>query len=536
MNEERSVFQKGESSPSLEPDRLTTTGQGPLVPPLGHEPSFQTENEHSGTGQQPGLGTRAARGAATTLVGQLVKALIQLASVVILARILSPSDYGLLAMVAVILGVADLFRDFGLSSAAIQAKSLSHAQRDVLFWLNSALGLLLAIIIFSAAPIVAAIYQQPLLIPITQALSITFLLNGISTQYRAGLNRSLRFRRLVTVDIASAVVGLGAGIWLASSGGGYWALVLQQLVTAFLMLLLVSLSGRWLPGRPRRNVPMNGMVRFGTDLVATQLIGYFGRNADTFIIGLRFGPSPLGLYNRAFQLLMLPLTQMRSAATVVALPVLARLQDEQERMVRFVLAGQLALGYLLVTGLGLVAGAAQPVTAVLLGEKWLDLVPILVFLSIAAAFQTLAFVGYWVYLSQGLTRALFKYSIAETALTIVCVVVGSQSGIVGVAAGYAVAQAINWPLSLWWLARCSGLPIGSLYAGAFRIMATAIAVGLSAHAVVLALHNAAPIVSLLAACAAAVLAVVLLALLVPPIRRDLATVGGLGRRALKRST
>lgn len=485
-------------------------------------------------GEHAGLGSRAARGAATTLAGQLAKALIQLASVVVLARILSPRDYGLLAMVAVILGVADLFRDFGLSSAAIQAKSLNNAQRDMLFWLNTALGLVLAIIIFAGAPLVAAVYQEPALVPIAQALSVTFLINGISTQYRAGLNRALRFSRLVVVDIASAAIGLSAGIAMALAGGGYWALVLQQLVTALLMLVFVAVSARWLPGRPRRQVPMNGMVRFGADLVATQLVGYLGNNADSFIIGVRFGPSPLGLYNRAFQLLMLPLTQLRSAATVVALPVLARLQDEHERLVRFVLAGQLALGYFLVTGLGLVAGAAMPVTAVLLGEKWLDLVPVLVLISIAAAFQTLAFVGYWVYLSQGLTRALFKYSIAETALAVACVVVGSQSGIVGVAAGYAVAQAINWPLSLWWLARCSKLPIAALYGGALRIVATSAAAGLAAHGAVLALGSAHPVLALLAAGGAALLAVAVLVLLVAPIRRDIFTVAAMGRRALHR--
>lgn len=482
----------------------------------------------------PGLGGRAARGAATTLAGQLAKAIIQLASVVILARILSPRDYGLLAMVAVILGVADLFRDFGLSSAAIQAKSISNQQRDMLFWLNTALGLCLTLLVFFAAPVIAHLYREPALVPITQALSITFFLNGLSTQYRADLNRALRFGRLALVDILGAAVGLSVGVAVAVGGGGYMALVIQQLVAAVVMLVLVTASGRWLPGRPRRGVPMNGMVRFGADLVATQLVGYLGNNADTFIIGVRFGPSPLGFYNRAFQLLMLPLTQLRSAATVVALPVLARLQEDHERLVRFVLAGQLALGYFLVTGLGLAAGAAVPVTAVLLGAKWLSLSPVLVLLAIAAAFQTLAFVGYWVYLSQGLTRALFRYSIAETILTVACVLVGSQGGIVGVAAGYAVAQACNWPLSLWWLARCSNLPISSLYAGAFRIMATATVVGLSAHGATLLTAGAHPALALAAACGAALLAVGLLTVLVGPIRKDLAVVVAIGRQSLSR--
>lgn len=483
---------------------------------------------------EEGLGSRAAKGAATTLAGQGVKLVIQLASVVILARILSPTDYGLLAMVAAVMGIADLFRDFGLSSAAIQAKTLTNHQRDNLFWINTALGLVLAVLIFFGAPLLAAIYKQPALIPITQALSLTFLLNGISTQYRAGLNRHLKFARLALADIIAAAVALAVAVTAGVWGAGYWALVIQQLVTGLVMLVLVMTASAWLPGRPRKGVQMNGMLRFGWDLVATQMVSYVGRNTDSFVIGIRYGADPLGLYNRAFQLLMMPLTQVRSAATVVALPVLARLQDDNERFIRFVLRGQLALGYSLVAGMGMVAGASLSVTSLFLGSQWLDLAPVMELLAVAGALQTLAFVGYWVYVSKGLTRQLFRYSIVDTVVTVICVLTGSMGGIVGVAAGFAVAQALNWPLSLWWLSRCSGLPISKLYAGAGRILAVAVAAGLASRWVSTALADAHSIVTVLSAFAAGAGAMVLLGLVIPAVRRDLLSLLDIGRKALQR--
>jgi PST family polysaccharide transporter len=477
------------------------------------------------------LGNLAARGVFITLGGQGLRIVIQVLSVVILARLLSPQDYGLLAMVTAIIGVAELFRDFGLSSAAVQAPTLSTKQRDNLFWINSCLGFALSLAIFFGAPIIADLYHQPELDPIARVLAWMFLVNGVATQYRADLTRRLKFLRLAVADSVSPAVALGVAVTFALNGAGYWSLVAQQLTQFVVMFAIVLLGARWVPGAPSPSTPMDGMIRFGWHLVSTQLVGYFSKNSDSFIIGMRFGPSTLGLYNRAFQLLMVPLNQVRAPSTTVALPVLSRLRDEQERYSRFVERGQLALGYTLVAGLGLVAGAALPVTTVFLGGKWLGLAPVLSLLAAAGAFQTLAYVGYWVYLSQGLTRYLFRYSIAEAAVTVGLLLLGSQWGIVGVAAGYAVAQALNWPLSFWWLSRYATIPLRRLYGGAARITLVAAAICVAAHLASSAIEL--PLLALMAAGGAAV-AVLLIGTAVPLVRRDLMSVLNVGRRALQR--
>jgi len=479
-----------------------------------------------------GLGNLAARGVFVTLGGQGLRIVVQVLSVVVLARLLSPHDYGLLAMVTTIIGVAELFRDFGLSSAAVQAKSLSARQRDNLFWINTALGLALSLIIFFGAPLIAAVYRQPDLIPLAQVLAWMFLVNGMATQYRADLNRRLRFFRLALADVVSPAVALAVATVFALQGAGYWSLVAQQLSQFVVMFTIVVISARWLPGRPSPKTSMDGMLTFGWNLLATQLIGYVSKNSDSFVIGFRFGAGQLGLYNRAFQLLITPLNQVRAPSTTVALPVLSRLRDEDGRYARFVERGQVALGYTLVAGLGVVAGAGSPVTELFLGPKWSSIAPVLSLLACAGAFQTLAYVGYWVYMSRGLTKYLFRYSIVEAVVTITCVVVGSQWGIVGVAGGYALTQALNWPLSFWWLSKWTPIPIRRLYGGALRIILVTSAIAGAARWASNAFET--PLIAVIAACLAGAAVLLAGAAVVPPVRRDLLAVFDVGRRALNK--
>jgi PST family polysaccharide transporter len=449
-----------------------------------------------------------------------------------LARLLTPHDYGLLAMVTTIIGVAEIFRDFGLSSAAVQAKSLSTQQRDNLFWINTGLGLALSVLVFFSAPLLAAIYGQLDLVPIAQALAWMFLVNGMATQYRADLSRRLQFFRLAAADVLSPLIALAVAVTIALQGGGYWSLVAQQLTQFGVMFAIVVGCAGWLPGRPSRGTSMDGMLIFGWNLVATQLVGYVSKNADALVIGIRFGASQLGLYNRAFQLLMTPLNQVRAPSTTVALPVLSRLQEDKERYSRFLERGQVALGYTLVAGLAGVAGAGTPVTLLFLGSRWQDAAPVLSLLAAAGAFQTLAYVGYWVYVSQGLTKYLFRYSVMEAAVTITLIVGGSQWGIVGVAAAYAVAQAINWPLSLWWLSRWADIPIRHLYFAALRITFVSLVICVSARWVSDLVQE--PVAAVLAACAAGGLVLLVGSVLSKHVRQDLSSVLDIGKRALRK--
>lgn len=481
-----------------------------------------------------GLGGRAARGAFVTVGGQVIRIGIQVAALAVLARLLSPADYGLVAMVAVVVGVGEIFRDFGLSSAAVQAKTLSRHQRDNLFWINAGIGVLLATTVSLGADLVAALYDEPDLVPLARALSLTFVLNGLATQYRADHVRGMRFGHLATTDITAPIVAFAVAAPLAASGAGVWALVAQNLTQATTLLLMLAITARWLPGRPRRDPAMRDLLRFGVRLAGSQLIGYVSNNTDSFVIGLRLGEGPLGLYNRAFHLLMNPLNQLRAPSTTVALPVLSRLQDDDATYSTFIQRGQLALGYTLVVGLGIVAGAAEPITALFLGTQWAQVVPLLRLLAVAGAFQTLVYVGYWVYLSRNLTGPLFRYTLVTSTIRILCVVAGSHWGLVGVAVGYAVAPALAWPLSLWWLSRSTILTTRALATGALRILAVTALVGGAAYGASLAASDSASALAVLLAAVAGAAVVGLAGLVVPIVRRDLAEVVATARVAVHR--
>ena len=482
--------------------------------------------------ERSGLGRQAARGAVLTISAQLVKILLQVAGVVVLARLLTPGDYGLVAMVTAIVGVAEIFRDFGLSAAAVQAKHLSRAQRDNLFWINTAAGAVLTALVFLGAPLIAMFYGHPELIPLTHVIAFVFLANGMTTQYRADLNRRLKFSRIAVIDIAAPLIALVVAIIAALSGLGYWSLVIQQLVMAAILLVGAAGFAGWLPGRPRRREAMGNLMTFGWHLVGSQFLGYLANNVDSLTIGSRFGATSLGLYNRAFQLLMTPLGQLRAPTTTVALPVLARLRNDLEGSNRYIQRGQLALGLTMVTGLGFIVGAAEPVTSIFLGAQWLSVEPILRLLAIAGMFQTLAYVGYWVYLSHGLTKQLLQYTVITVTIKVTCILVGSHWGLIGVAWGYAIAPAVAWPRSFWWLSRSSTLSVKGLFIGAGRVLLITAVIALGSYGACILTDPLGRWVQLGAALVASA-ACYCLALLVPPLRRDILGVVQIGRRGMK---
>lgn len=426
------------------------------------------------------LGHRAARGATVTAASQGARILLQIAGVAVLARLVPPAEYGLVAMVAAVVGIGEILRDAGLSSAAMRAPHLTRQQRDNLFWVNVAIGTALCVACVAAAPLIAGLFDEPALVGICRALAFVFLINGLATQHKAGLVREMRFRTLAVVEVAAPVVALGAAIGVGLATHDHRAVVVQQVATAAATLVGVWVAGRWLPSRPRRGAGTRGYFRFGGGLLGSQLVGYGADNLATFVIGLTLGPGPLGLYNRAYQLLMRPLSQLRQPSTTVALPVLSRLTEEPVRFDRMLLRGQQVLALPIVLLLAVVIGASDAVVGVFLGPGWQAAAPLLAAFAVAGGCQTLAYVGYWTYLARGLSGSLLAYSMVTAVLKITGVLVGSLWGVNGIAAGFAASAVLEWPLSFWWLSRVTSYPGGRLALGGLRILAQAVPVGLAA--------------------------------------------------------
>jgi PST family polysaccharide transporter len=474
-------------------------------------------------GSTSGLGSRAATGAAKTMAGQGVRMVVQFGGIILLARLLSPEDYGLMAMVTALVGICEILRDFGLSSAAIQARTLSREQRDNLFWINSGIGLALGLCVFAGAGLIADFYQEPRLRAVAQVMSVTFLLSGMNTQYRATLSRGLQFGRLAMSDVGGQTLGLICGVLAALGGLGYWSLVIQQVVGSSVGLVISAMASRWLPGRPRRGVPMRNFLMFGGNLMAAQMLGYVSQNIGQVVIGYRTGAEALGLYNRAFQLLMMPLNQINAPATTVALPVLSKLQDEPPRYAAFLLRGQTVMVHIVTAIFAFACAQAHPLIVLFLGEKWQPAVPIFQILSVGGIFQVVAYASYWVFLSQGLARAQLTYSVVARVLIIACIFGGSQWGALGVAAGYASGLALIWPLSTVWVSRVGKAPGAAMFNNGLRaILGYGVCALVSWAAARQWAHT--PVMELVIGAPAILLAFGVVCLLWPAFRRDVQTI------------
>ncbi|GAB3603828.1 lipopolysaccharide biosynthesis protein [Microbacterium aureliae] len=390
------------------------------------------------------LGGAAARGGAITFAGQIVRFGVQIASTVVLARLLTPADVGTFAMVFALLGVASVLGDFGLSLAAIQARSISHAQRSNLFWTNAAIGSLVMVAVLILAPYLTVLYDTPGITLLAQWLSASFLINSIAAQFRAEATRQLRFKWLAAADIVAVGVGLIAAIAVALSNGGYWALVVQQLAISATSLMMLVVAANWLPSFPRRAAGMTQLYRFGANTLGVQLLNYLTANVDSVLIGRYWGASQLGFYDRAYQIFKLPLQQIGAPMSRVAIPVLSRLQDDDAQYERFVLRAQVILSYTFAGAFIFLATAAGPLIDIILGPKWEPAKEIFAVLAIGGVFQGISYLYYWIFVSRSLTAIQFRWTVISRVFMVGAMAVGLQWGPTGVAAGGTMGLAVNW--------------------------------------------------------------------------------------------
>ena len=274
------------------------------------------------------LKARAVRGGIATMLGQGDQFIIQIASTIIMARLLVPADFGLIAMVTAITGFAILFKDLGLSMATVQRSKITHEQVSTLFWINVTVSTVITLVIFGLAPAIAWFYGEPRLTLITMVLSLVFVLGGLTVQHQALMQREMRFKALAIIRVISILAGLIAAIAFALIGISYWALVIMQITTAMFNTAGVWLLCHWRPSHPFRRVDVKDLLVFGANLTGFDIVNYFARNLDNILLGRFWGANVLGLYSKAYSIMMLPINQIRAPLNAVAIPTLSRLQND----------------------------------------------------------------------------------------------------------------------------------------------------------------------------------------------------------------
>lgn len=421
------------------------------------------------------LSGQAARGGFTTVLAQIIQLSIQIASVAVLSRLLSPGDFGLVAMCTVFVALGSLIRDFGIPTATLQAQRLTTAQASNLFWLSTALGIGCALILIAITPLVVLIYGDQRLWTLFPVMALTLIPGGFSAQLQVHLARSMRFQSLATLSILAPLFGVIAAISGALLGFGYWALAAQIVVSSVSLVIMQAVIARWIPSRPRRRVGTRPILESGLHFGGAQFLTFAAGNTDTLLIGARWGAVDLGYYNRAFQLLSMPMQAMLAPLTSVVVPVVNRAREEGRQSVDDVLLRvQFAVGFASVWVFLIATSSAQHSIPILLGPGWTETVVIFQILAVGGAVQVFSYVSYWGFIVHNQSRELLKYNVVTKTMTIAAVAVGSIFGVHGVAIAYALSLIVSWPINLIWLRRTSGQDSRRYLLGGLRMLSAAL--------------------------------------------------------------
>ena len=396
------------------------------------------------------LKRKSVVGGVAAVSAQGARFVVQTATVMILARLLSPEDFGLQGMVVAVTGFLGLFRDAGLGMATIQRLEVTHQQISTLFWINAALGAILAILCAALAPVLVAFYHEPRLYWIAVVSGTTFLFNGLAAQHGALLQRGMRFVTQAKIDVLSLAVGSGTGVVMALLGCRYWSLVGMALVNSMVGAAAVLLVVGWVPGPPRRKSGIRSMLHFGGFATCNCFVVFLAWNAEKLLLGRFWGADALGLYGRAFQLVTLPVQQLNTAVTGVAFPALSRIQHDAERLARSFLKGFSLLVSSTVPITITCALFAEEIIRIVLGPKWMQATPIFRLLAPVALVFAVANPLSWLVMSTGRMGRALSISTATTPFVIIGILLGLSHGPKGVALGYSLAMTLLViPIAAW---------------------------------------------------------------------------------------
>ncbi|MGE0096340.1 MAG: lipopolysaccharide biosynthesis protein [Alphaproteobacteria bacterium] len=409
------------------------------------------------------LKVRSVRGGAVTVAAQIVKMVAQFAAIVVLARLLEPSAFGLVAMTAAAVAFLELFKDLGLSAATVQRPVLTHAQVSTMFWLNVGLGFLAAALTAALAPLLAWFYGESALIDITLCLAVGFIVSGLSTQHMALLRRQMRFGALASLQVGAELVGMAAAVAAALAGMGYWALVVQRLAWVVVLTAGAWCVCAWRPGRagPLRDV--RELLHFGGNVAASNLVGLLARSADQILIGWFWGAAALGLYERASKLVLMPLNNLNAPLHAVAMPALSRAAEEPARhrraylgMIEKLAMVTMPVGALLVT-------VPDWIVSLALGPQWMAVVPVLAWLGVTAIYQPVTYTLSWLLMSQNRTGEMSVFSLFNALVLVTSIAVALPYGMEAVAAAYALSGlCLRVPALLWMVGRHGEIRAGEI--------------------------------------------------------------------------
>src|SRR5262249_42987906 len=379
------------------------------------------------------LGRLALRGGTVSVLMQYGNSVLQLGGSIILARLLMPEDFGLVAIVTVLTSFAPLLIDFGLGDATTQKSKITPSQVSSLFWLSSAIGFAIAAIVAACSPLIAWIFREPRLETIALYSAITFVLFGASNQHLALLRRTVQFASIAKIQILSTLIASAIAVLMAIFGYGYWALVVRPIASSLSIAIGAWLVCQWRPGHPIHDNDVKSMVRFGLHVVGFSVTYTVARAVDRIALGLFYRPDEVGYYQNATLLydnsIFSTLTQLHSVGSAA----LSKLQSNPVALRQKYEAALSALAFFMMPTAAILSVTAQDLTVMLLGEKWGTAGLLLSIIALRGIFQAIEGSQGWLHLSIGRADRWRNWGIVSAVVQVVAVFGGLPFGATGVA-------------------------------------------------------------------------------------------------------
>ena len=402
---------------------------------------------------------------------------IQIISTVVLARLLTPADFGLVTMVTTFSLLFMNFGGNGFTEAVLQREQIDHRLTSNLFWINFGAGVLLSAVFAVAGSLMARFYGNPLVAPVAAGMSSTILITSTSVLHLALLKRAMHFSAVAVNDIIARTLSVVVQIALAWAGWRYWALVIGAAVLPLSTSIGAWILCRWIPGLPRRVAGTGAMVRFAINIYGRFSVNYFARNLDNVLVGWRFNMHTLGFYKKAYDLFALPTGLTSAPLSGVAVSTLSRLDRNSGEYRRYILS---ALSVMAFVGMGLGADltiVGHDLIRLLLGPDWAETGRIFTVFGPGIGVMLLYYSHGWIHLSIGRADRWFRWGLVEVAVTTLLLVAGLHWGSIGVASAWTASFWILMIPSLWYAGKPIQFGITSMLAPIWRFVVAALLAG-----------------------------------------------------------
>jgi O-antigen/teichoic acid export membrane protein len=386
-----------------------------------------------------GLKDRSIKGGTSTVSGQVASFILTTLSTIVLARLLLPQDYGLVAMVSVVTGFITLFKDLGLTSAIIQKDELTQSEVSSVFWANLLISLIVASVLALLSSIIASFYHEKRLLGITLIYAVDIFIVGISLQHNALMKRQMKFNALAFVQLLAVVISILTSVLLAWLGFGYWSLVFQVVTYSITQTVSLWVLCDWRPKFVFKASDANSILKFGAGVAGFDIVNHFSRNMDNVLVGKFSGSAALGLYSKAYSLLMLPIVQIRNPLNSVALPALSSLQKDEPKFRDFYARYLFILAFFSMPVVVFLGVFANELITIILGKQWIAAGPLFQILAIAAFIQPVIGSTGLILITTGKVKRYFNIGLMNTAFQVIGFVIGV---VMGGVKGVAISQAV----------------------------------------------------------------------------------------------